>query len=441
MLQMSARWRQTIRRFRGLLLTGSLLALGMATGTDEARAQFLAQDFVSGNAQGATATGSLASSLGPAASAAGDFATAVGRGTQAIGDDSTAIGHNSVSSGTDSIGLGFFSSATGTGSMAIGVQSQATGVSDSTALGYLSAAIATSSTALGKSANASFTSSTALGFGSTTTRDFQMMFGKSDSTYTVPGVTSAASLAALSGSAQFVMTDADGNLALADPANSVGLGTFAPDVNTRLDIRSTGKLYGFLAKRTDANSHFARVENPAGVFRLGVQANGDAQVGSLTAGKQLSLLAGASTKMIVNATGQLSFGNPPPAIGADALTSSTGAVLTAAGVWTNNSSRAAKQDIEPITSEQARDTVLALQPVGYRYKSELDERYVGFIAEDVPELVATKGRKGLAPMDIVGVLTKVVQDQQTKLEKQEATITTLVERLEALERSHAAAAK
>ena len=123
--------------------------------------------------------------------------------------------------------------------------------------------------------------------------------------------------------------------------------------------------------------------------------------------------------MVINASGQFSFGNPPPTIVADALTTSTGAVLTIGGVWMNASSRALKQDIEPITSEQARDTVRGLQPVGYRYKSELDEHYVGFIAEDVPELVATRNRKGLAPMDIVGVLTKVVQDQDQKLDRQQ----------------------
>ena len=37
---------------------------------------------------------------------------------------------------------------------------------------------------------------------------------------------------------------------------------------------------------------------------------------------------------------------------------------------------------------------------------------MGFIAEDVPDLVATKDRKGLSPMDIVAVLTKVLQEQQ-----------------------------
>ena len=48
----------------------------------------------------------------------------------------------------------------------------------------------------------------------------------------------------------------------------------------------------------------------------------------------------------------------------------------------------------------------------YSYKVEKGERHVGFIAEDVPELVATKDRKAVGAMDVVGVLTKVVQEQQ-----------------------------
>jgi len=103
----------------------------------------------------------------------------------------------------------------------------------------------------------------------------------------------------------------------------------------------------------------------------------------------------------------------------------SGARCTTGGVWTNASSRDLKQDIEPLTSEQARDAVLKLQPVGYRYKSEPDEKYVGFIAEDVPELVATNDRKSLASMDIMAVLTKVVQDQQTVINNQREELASL----------------
>ena len=50
---------------------------------------------------------------------------------------------------------------------------------------------------------------------------------------------------------------------------------------------------------------------------------------------------------------------------------------------------------------------------------------VGFIAEDVPELVATKDRKAMSAMDVVAVLTKAVQEQQDTLEEQQRTISEL----------------
>jgi len=45
--------------------------------------------------------------------------------------------------------------------------------------------------------------------------------------------------------------------------------------------------------------------------------------------------------------------------------------------------------------------------------------HVGFIAEDVPEFVATSDRNGLESMDIVAVLTKVVQEQQKAMQEQQ----------------------
>ena len=107
------------------------------------------------------------------------------------------------------------------------------------------------------------------------------------------------------------------------------------------------------------------------------------------------------------------------------ITSSTGASLTAGGVWTDKSSREAKENIRTLSSEEAIDTLTGLNPVRYNYKVDRDEKHVGFIAEDVPELVATKDRKNLSPMDIVAVLTKVVQEQQK-------TISTLREELNEL---------
>jgi hypothetical protein len=80
--------------------------------------------------------------------------------------------------------------------------------------------------------------------------------------------------------------------------------------------------------------------------------------------------------------------------------------------WVNASSRELKKNIQEISAEEAVKTVENLQPVSFNYKVGDQDEHVGFIAEDVPELVATSNRKGLESMDIVAVLTKVVQEQQ-----------------------------
>jgi hypothetical protein len=74
------------------------------------------------------------------------------------------------------------------------------------------------------------------------------------------------------------------------------------------------------------------------------------------------------------------------------------------------------------------DTLKELSPVKFNYKADSKETHVGFISEDVPALVATSDRKGMSPMDVVAVLTKVVQGQQK-------TIAELSERLKELERN------
>lgn len=94
----------------------------------------------------------------------------------------------------------------------------------------------------------------------------------------------------------------------------------------------------------------------------------------------------------------------------------SGAYCSAAGVWTNASSKAYKEDIIPLALDKALKVLMGLNPVTFRSKRAPDERHVGFIAEEVPELVATKDRTGLSSMDIVAVLTKVVQQQQQEIQ-------------------------
>jgi hypothetical protein len=111
----------------------------------------------------------------------------------------------------------------------------------------------------------------------------------------------------------------------------------------------------------------------------------------------------------------------------------SGAFVSAAGVWTDASSREVKQDIRELTAGEAQIAFEKLAPVRYTSKIDPTERHVGFIAEDVPDLVATKDRKALSPMDIAAVLTRVLQEQQKTVEAQQKTIAELAAKIEALE--------
>jgi len=102
--------------------------------------------------------------------------------------------------------------------------------------------------------------------------------------------------------------------------------------------------------------------------------------------------------------------------------------------WVNASSREYKENIKPLTSEDALAAIEKLEPVKFNYKADKEERSLGFIAEDVPELVAMKDRKGLNTMDVVAVLTKVVQEQQKEFQKQQKTIEELQAQIAELKR-------
>ncbi|HEY4640805.1 MAG TPA: tail fiber domain-containing protein [Thermoanaerobaculia bacterium] len=126
--------------------------------------------------------------------------------------------------------------------------------------------------------------------------------------------------------------------------------------------------------------------------------------------------------LVLDSTGRIGLGVASPLY---QIHHSSGARLDT-GVWVDASSRKVKQDIHALDSKSAFDALQALQPVTFEYKANPSDTHVGFIAEDVPELVATPDRTGIAPMDIVGVLTKVVKEQQKTIEE----LRTRLDRLE-----------
>jgi hypothetical protein len=114
------------------------------------------------------------------------------------------------------------------------------------------------------------------------------------------------------------------------------------------------------------------------------------------------------------------------------ISTATGALLTAGGAWLNSSSRERKEHIQALSGAQALQALAELRPVTYNYKVDAEEKHVGFIAEDVPELLASKDRKSLSALDIVAVLTKAVQEQKRTLEEKSRMVDEQKQALETL---------
>ncbi len=108
--------------------------------------------------------------------------------------------------------------------------------------------------------------------------------------------------------------------------------------------------------------------------------------------------------------------------------------LFVTGSITEGSSRKFKDDINNLTGKEALGALKELKPTKFRYKTDtLKEEHLGFIAEEVPDLVAINNRKSLRTMDIVAVLTKVVQDQQKTIETMSKEFAELQSRLKSFE--------
>jgi len=136
-----------------------------------------------------------------------------------------------------------------------------------------------------------------------------------------------------------------------------------------------------------------------------------------------------SPRITIKSNGYVGVGTQSPS---NPLEMASGAYVTTGGIWTDASSRDFKERIEGLGLEEAVEALGGLSPVKFVFRKSPEERHVGFIAEEVPEIVSTKDRKGLSPMDIVAVLTKVVQEQQRTMQEQQKTISTMREELNEL---------
>ncbi len=228
-----------------------------------------------------------------------------------------------------------------------------------------------------------------------------------------PGPAGAAGLGAagktaveLKGTENFLVRFKDvargGNSQIFDDGNFVGIGTTEP--KQRLEVNGSIQIH-------EQNSSVAGL--------MITQSSGDTGYILHNRASTLTIGAGSVDRITIDRNGNVGFGVSRPT---HPVEMASGAYVTAGGVWTNSSSRERKENIAALSVEEALQALAALQPVQFSYKNDAAETYVGFIAEDVPELVATDNRQGLSAMDIVAVLTKVMQDQQQRIAELEARL-------------------
>jgi trimeric autotransporter adhesin len=240
------------------MLLGAIgLAAALTIGIVPAQAQFICVGNATGtavppgtaNGAGAAAAGTSSNfACGQNANAAGTNSSNTATGTAAnasaaTGSSSnTATGAAANANGSNSfnIAVGYQTKANGDSSsnIAIGVNADSHGGnSNSIAIGANTFATGVSATAVGNGAQATFDNSAAFGNGAAATRANQQVFGSATNTYTLAGVTSAASLAAQSGPTKVVTTDAAGNLAAASftPQDISSLQSQAASLQSRVN--------------------------------------------------------------------------------------------------------------------------------------------------------------------------------------------------------------
>ena len=214
------------------------------------------------------------------------------------------------------------------------------------------------------------------------------------------------SLVELKGTRDFLVKFRDtakgGNSQIFDDGNQVGIGTTSP--KQRLEVNGNIQIH-------EQNSSVAGL--------MITQSSGDTGYIMHNRASRLTIGAGSQDRITIDRDGNVGIGVSRPE---HPLQMASGAHVTAGGVWTNSSSRAKKENIVSLPVDAALSALMAMEPVTFNYKNERDENYVGFVAEDVPELVAVGDRDALSAMDIVAVLTRVVQEQQNKIRELEARL-------------------
>ncbi|SDL88120.1 tail fiber domain-containing protein [Paenibacillus jilunlii] len=101
--------------------------------------------------------------------------------------------------------------------------------------------------------------------------------------------------------------------------------------------------------------------------------------------------------------------------------------------FAQTSSRTFKENIASLPVKKALELLNRLKPVTFNYKAEnAKKQNIGFIAEDVPQIFSTSDHKSVVLMDIIAVLTTVVQKQQKEAQDMRKQVNELQTQVTAL---------
>jgi hypothetical protein len=146
--------------------------------------------------------------------------------------------------------------------------------------------------------------------------------------------------------------------------------------------------------------------NPGGVFQLRDATGGTAP---------FVLYPGTPSNQLVVDPNGIGINNPNPAF---PIHHSSGARLTAGGVWTNASSRSLKTEFEAIDPLAVLDKVADLPVQGWRYKVEdASTRHIGPVAEDFQRLFGLGDGESIGTVDANGVALAAIQGLVQKMDK------------------------
>ncbi len=187
----------------------------------------------------------------------------------------------------------------------------------------------------------------------------------------------------------------------------------APGPGSHVIIADEGDLQ---LRRTGATAVSFRFVNGARVWNLFNSPFGVFQLRDATGGTSPFVLnPGAPSNLLVLSSSGIGINNTNPVF---PIHHSSGARLTAGGVWTNASSRSLKTAFEAIDPLAVLAKVADLPVQGWRYKVEdASTRHIGPVAEDFQRLFGLGDGESIGTVDADGVALAAIQGLVQKMDQ------------------------